>query len=539
MAAPLTQASDSPRLDDYLRPILGRIWLIVSILVVVTIATYGYYKRQSPVYAASTQVFLGISDPLQTGGTAGTDRNLENQARLFTTTEVLSRVVKTLNYPGSPQALVHNVTITPSTGSDIITIAARFGDPSGAARLANAFAEAFISTGSAQQQKQIAQAVQALRSQLRDISASQSTASDRLVIITRLHQLQLAQQTGAGSATQVDPASPNAAAISPKPIRNAMFAFALALITSLGLAFGLERFDRRIKRVVDAAELYDLPILTVVPHADGINRVADGLPALSPTVKEAFHQLRTNLQLSSLDCPPRKILVTSGLPREGKSTVVRNLAIVLREWGQSVAVVDADLRNPSLSKLFNVEPEHGLTDVLTGDCSLTDAMTAVPVEALGLATLAKIYAKAADSGRAPAGRPLEQADAAPHGITMIGPGPRPANPAAVLSAAATQEALDELLLTHDIVLIDSPPLLPVSDAMSLLSTVDAVVLVSRLSVTTKDSARRTTEVIARVADATVAGVVVNDLSGLEGMGYGYGYGNGYGGEYGSRESDPR
>uniref|UniRef100_UPI003983A2D5 P-loop NTPase n=1 Tax=Gaiella sp. TaxID=2663207 RepID=UPI003983A2D5 len=461
----------------------------------------------------------------------GTDRNIENQARLFTTAEVLTRVAKAVAYKGSPEALAGNVTITPSKGSDVITITTRFGDPRGAARLANAFAEAFIGAGSGKQQKQISQTIAGLQEQLRAIPVRQATEGDRLSIASRIRQLQLAQQTAVGTATQVGRASAPGAAISPKPVRNAIFAFALALIASLGLVFGLERFDRRIKRVEDASEFYALPVLAVVPHADHINHIVDGLPALSPSVKEAFHQLRTNLTLASLDQPARKILVTSGVPGEGKSTVVRNLAIVFREWGQRVAVVDADLRNPSLGKLFNVEPGRGLTDVLTGDCTLREAMTAVPVEALGLGTLEKIHAHSGGSGRSLEGADLEKADSTPSGITLIGPGPRPANPPAVLSADATRDALNDLLATHDIVLIDSPPLLAVTDAIPLLSDADSVILVSRLAVTTKDSARRTSEIISRVPDCEVAGVVVNDLSASVRLGYGYGDSYGYGGDY--------
>ena len=160
-------------------------------------------------------------------------------------------------------------------------------------------------------------------------------------------------------------------------------------------------------------------------------------------------------------------------------------------------------------------------------------MMAVPVEALGLGTLQRIYANTGRAAAAHGGARLQAVDTAPSTITLLGPGPRPANPPAVLLAAATQVAFDEILQTHDIVLIDTPPLLAVSDAMSLLADVDAVILVSRLAVTTRDSARRTAEVIARVPNARVAGIVVNDLSGLAGMEYGYGYG--YGGEYGSRK----
>jgi Mrp family chromosome partitioning ATPase/capsular polysaccharide biosynthesis protein len=532
MEAAHLQPSDSPRLNDYLRPILGRAWLIIGIVVVVTAATYVYYHRQPPIYAASTQIYLGSDgDPLNNGVTSGTDRNIENQARLFSSAAVLSRVAKDVGYQGSPQGLLGSVAITPTKGSDLIGISARLGDPVKAAHLANAFADAFITAGKSSLQRQIAASIKGLRAQLRSIPNNPDNDETRLTLNGQLHQLQLAQETSSSTASQVGRATAPGAPVAPRPARNAIFAFALSLIAALGLAFGLERFDRRIKRVEDAAEFYDLPILTVVPHSDDIEHMANGMPSVSGNVKESFHQLRANLRLSSPDRPPRKILVTSGLPGEGKSTVVRNLAITFREWGQRVAVVDADLRNPSLNKIFNAESDRGLTDILTGDCALRDAMMLVSVEALGLGTLERIHANA---GRAavPA-RKLQRIDPAATTVTLIGPGPRPANPPAVLLAAATRNTFDEILQSHDIVLIDTPPLLAVSDTMSLLADVDAVILVTRLEVTTQDSARRTAEVIARVPGARVAGIVVNDLSGLAGMDYGYGYG--YGAPYGSQK----
>ena len=525
--------ADTPRLADYLRPILGRIWLIVAILVVVTTATYAYYQRQAPSYEATTQVFLGSEgDPLANGVTSGSDRNIENQAQLFSSAEVLARVARTVNYNGAPRDLLERATITPTKGSDVIVVKARAGEPQAAARLANAFADAFIGVGSAKQQAQLEKTIRGLRSQLDDIPNRPDNENDRLSISSRLRQLQLARRTASAPATQVGRASAPDSPVAPKPARNAIFAFALALIASVGLAFGLERFDRRVRRVEDAEALYELPILAVVPHSDDINHMVGQIAGVSPTVKESFHQLRANLRLSALDQPPRKILVTSGLPGEGKSTVVRNLAIVFREWGQRVAVVDADLRNPNLGRLFGVQPERGLTDLLTGDSTLLEAMTIVPVEALGLGMLERIYAHSAGAQPERGRATTQRSESAPSTITLIGPGPRPASPPAVLSAAATQHAFDEILKTHDIVLIDSPPLLAVSDTTALLPEVDAVVLVSRLTVTTKDSARRTTELIARVRGTRVAGLVVNDLSKLAGIEYGYGYG----GEYGSSRS---
>jgi Mrp family chromosome partitioning ATPase len=252
--------------------------------------------------------------------------------------------------------------------------------------------------------------------------------------------------------------------------------------------------------------------------------------------KESFRALRTNLLLR--EHPLRTILVVSAVPGEGKSTIVRNLAIAYREEGQRVAVIDGDLRNPSLSGLFGVHNGPGLIDVLTGGATLDEAMEEVPVHAEGLETVAKLRqamsrrrelsadaagrqgrrsgVATATASDAPSGNGVPTANGngtgkpdGPGWLSVLSTGPRPANPVSVIGSSRFHSLLDEIAAHHDVVLIDSSPMLSVSDVVPLLHLVDGVIVASRLSLTTRGAAAKLKESIARVPGAEVVGVAVN------------------------------
>jgi Mrp family chromosome partitioning ATPase len=308
--------------------------------------------------------------------------------------------------------------------------------------------------------------------------------------------------------------------VAPHPVRATLLAFVLALIGAIGLAYGLEALDRRPKRLEEFAPLYGMPILAVLPHSDEGTFRDDGRAALSAAFKEPLRQLRTNIQLASLDRPLKRILVTSALAGEGKSTVVRNLAIVLREGGLRVAVVDSDLRRPMLARLFDQPSQPGLTDVLMGRQHLHDALVSVPVQVRGLATLAQIGAIPAELTNH-GGDVNGGSDGA--AISLLAAGPAPPDPQPVLAAERTRLLFEDVGADHDIVLIDSPPLLHVTDAVALASWADAVIVVARMGQVTRDNAHRLSEVLGTVRGAHPIGIVLNDVPQAEGVAYGYAY----------------
>lgn len=328
-------------------------------------------------------------------------------------------------------------------------------------------------------------------------------------------------------AQQADPAQTPTSPTSPKPVRNALFAFLLSLVGAVALAYGLERFNRRLTNPEELEAAYGEPLLAVLPHVDKPAPMLDGSSALSAEFREPFRVLRTNVELASIDAPPRTIVVSSAMPGEGKSTVVRNLALAFHESGKRVAAVDLDLRHPALAALFGVPVGRGLTDVLRRDAKLEDVMLEIGA---GIPALDELIET---NGATPNGGNGHHASAARAGVTLLLGGATPANPPAVLASHRVAEILDELRDRYDIVLIDSAPVLAVSDTVPLLRYADAALFVGRLGVTTRDTAKRVTDFLARVPDVTTLGVIANDLSRREAGAYGYGYG------YGSSGKEPK
>jgi Mrp family chromosome partitioning ATPase len=222
--------------------------------------------------------------------------------------------------------------------------------------------------------------------------------------------------------------------------------------------------------------------------------------------REAFRTLLTNIQCTSLDRPPRTVLVTSALPGEGKSTVVRNLALASRDSGLRVAVVESDLRAPTLATMFRIQPAPGLMNVLSGGVDLGDALQRVTAVAPAATDVESATLTAAHNGDS----------SVPDGsISVLTSGSLTANPPAVLATARVSSLFDQIAAEYDLTLIDSSPLLTVSDSVPLLSRADATILVARVGLATVPVVRRVTEILQRHPRANILGVVANDVPAKE------------------------
>lgn len=313
---------------------------------------------------------------------------------------------------------------------------------------------------------------------------------------------------------EVDIARTPAAPSEPNIPRNLGFAFMLGLSSGIGLAFLLEGMDNTVRTPEQAQEISGLPSLGMIPLGsknNSDNALKQGLIVASSKeavelitqsrpqsqMAESYRALRTSLLLTSLGAPPKTILVTSALPREGKSTTSINTAIVLAQKGVRVLLIDADLRRPSVHKTLGMGPRVGLSNVLTGGATLQQATLRSPV-------LPNLYVL-------PAGTP-------------------PPNPAELMASAQMIELLASLRDQYDHVVVDTPPTLSVTDAVVLSPRADAVVLVIRSSQTTKPALRRARDILAQV-NARVAGVLLNAVN-LDSPDYYYYYE--YQGKYGDR-----
>jgi Mrp family chromosome partitioning ATPase/capsular polysaccharide biosynthesis protein len=522
MTSPRTNSSPQPETTDfrdYVRPIWAHKFMILVLVAAVTAGTYWYYNRQPRVYQSSTQVFVGTTDS-SAAPELGDDRVLVNQAQLLRTPKVAARVAKDIGFKGDPSALLGAISVTPTTGSDFLLLTGTAGDPNFAALVANGFAEAFIHARSDDAANANNEKIATLTTQLEQTT----DRTLRKAIQSRINDVRLdAITSNGGEASQVTPAVPNGLPLSPHPRRNAIFGFALSLLLGVIGAFGLERVNRKIRSPEEAERAFGLPIIASVRRARDIAPRIEDKAAISDTIRETFRFLRSNLELSAADGEIGTLLVTSGIGGEGKSTVVRNLALVYAEAGLRVAIVEADFRRPSLATTLGAHPGPGLSNVLIGIDPLNEvvqrietyvptppvsAASEVPHSAVVTATAVLPRSEGTGVRNGNGSRPKTDGR-----LDIVTSGPRASDPPALFSSADFRAVLDRLARDHDLVIIDSPPLIPVSDSLPLLSVADATVLVCRVGKTSVDDAEHTLELVSRTPGARVLGLVVNDVEG--------------------------
>ena len=530
-----TQEPQTPDIRDYLRPIWRRRWLIVVVVFAATVLTYKHSSGTPKTYGAATTLYVQASPlaaALGTGTSSNPDRYVKDQSALITTPAIAQVAAQLLHFPGNPNALLAGTTATPDVGSDFIQISAISSTPAAAAAIANAFAQGFISLQSSQINQQARQALKA-----DEQAVSGLTGADQLSMLQQIHQLQAIEAQPSSGITQTQPAYADGAPTSTSPKRSAAFAFFLSLVFCVGLAYALERLDRRLRRVEDLQRACGHPVVGEIFREAQPAPMRAGRPALPDQLREPFRALRRNIDLAGLDKPLKTILITSAVSGEGKSTVVRNLALAYREAGQRVAVIECDLRNPTLGRLLGVDPTVGVADLLTGRASIARALEQVPVYLPGLPVSASMQEgpdaadqldsrSASDRLKLASTRKLAGSMAAldhgfngdratgfddPGALAVVASGLGHHDDPAVLNGHKVRKILEAIAADYDVVLIDAPGLLSVSDAMPLVPAVDGMLIVSRLGKTTTQAARRLTNTIERIPGANVIGVVANGV----------------------------
>jgi polysaccharide biosynthesis transport protein len=457
--------------------------------------------------------------------TPPTSQEMQDISTLFTaqsiTASVYHRLGLALDSPNSVN--VAPLTASNTANTSFVSVQATSRSAALAARLANTYVSVFLGSrrsAEAAAAKVAAEAAQASLSALANIPIN---AAERQALLLEISQFRTIELDPSAGAQQINPALAPIAASSPKPIRDALFGGFVGLLFALGLAFGLELLDRRLVRVAALESIYGRPILAVLPNVSDPAPLVAGDAVVPPQLLEPVRGLRLNLRLAGGETPPRSVLIASGFPGEGKSTVSRDLALVCADAGERVLLIDADLRRPTIAWLCGIDPEAGLTDVLSGKVRLAAAV--LPVPRPGSTPTASRGARRARSAGTVA---------SPGGVDLLAHGELLTNPAPLLASAAMKGMLAAAARSYDVIILDSAPILAVTDTVPLLGMVDATVLIARLELATRDAAERVREVIGRVPNANFVGVVANGtrdafLDERHGSYYGdygaYGYGD--------------
>ena len=308
----------------------------------------------------------------------------------------------------------------------------------------------------------------------------------------RIKDLNLNEDVGSLTISPLETAKPGFAPVRPLPSKSLGMGLVAGLLLGGGLAFLLDTIDTRLRSADEISSVLDLPILGSVPHMAARGGISERgkLVQSKPrsAVSEAYRTIRTAIYFGASDMASAKcILLTSPAPGDGKSTCVSNLAIAAAQAGRRVLLIDADCRRPNQHKIFGLAEGPGLSGVLMGELTLAQAVQTCGIERL----------------------------------SILPCGSLPHNPAELLDSQALVDLLQQASSNFDQILIDSPPIVPVTDARILAATCDITVLVIKADSAKRRLVEHTRDALASVG-ANLIGVIVNDVpSGRNGYGYDY------------------
>lgn len=451
-------------LNDYLR-IARAYWVGIAAFILLGVAAGALWTVLQPkVYTAETSGYVAAQGATDLGTSMVGDQLAQSKVRSYldigSWRSVAEYSIDQLGLDTQPERLVDQVRVTNPTGTVILQVAASAPSPEAARDLAEAWLRGIIL-------------------QVEKIESADGHTPPVTVI------------PGDSARLPTTPSSPNARL-------NLALGALVGLLAAAGYAVVRDRMDRRIRSAEGVENVTGLSVVGSLPIEPKLAKGPQLMPAPGTTgargdwaaLTETFRGLRTNLQYMSVDDPPRAIVVTSPLPGEGKSFTAANLAITIAASGQQVVLIDGDLRRPRIAALFGLPEGAGLSDVLAGRAEVSELLQ-----------------PAHDTGN----------------LMVLGAGPIPPNPSEILGSERMRNLVRELSASA-LVIIDSPPLLPVTDAAVLTTRADGALVVVSTGKTTYEVLDRALDLLEK-AKAHPLGLVLNRVpisgSGVAHFGYQY------------------
>jgi polysaccharide biosynthesis transport protein len=474
-----------------------RVAILLAVLVIVGFSMVISSSR-STVYRATAEVLVqtgGVEVALDPGTRPRTDpeRLVETELRILASPAVKDAVRIALGE-------VPEVSAHPAGDADVIAIDAEAGGAERAATIANAYADAYVSVRRQQTDDaasaattEIQKRVQELQSQIDVVqgAARDPLTAQQAALREQLGRLQLLRAVKSGAAQVVTSAAMPTSPVAPRPGHTGLVAGFFGLLLAVAVAALLEKMDDSLRTKDQLQRVAGVPVVGTIPTVGNFGSSRPTVVSLttprSPAT-EAYRTLRTAVQFLPLD-GVTMIQVTSPTAGDGKTTTLANLGVALARAGQQVALVCCDLRRPKLHEFFGMTNDIGFTSVLLGKVPLSAALQQVP-----------------DQDR----------------LYVLASGPLPPNPSELLSSRRAREVLGSLRAEADVVLIDSPPVLPVSDAMIIAGLVDITLLVCAADRTSTRDVIRAVEQLRQV-EAPLVGAILNGAGAESAYGGKYGY----------------
>jgi capsular exopolysaccharide synthesis family protein len=498
----MTEFGTEPTFRSYVHILRRRKWWAASITVLALAASLGYAFHAHKQYSATAQLLVQPSiDPGGIGVVQEvpvTQTDVETELQLVTSAPVQQAVRARL---GSAPA----VSAAEVGQTNVIAITATSRVPAQAALIANLYATDFVQYRQSVAASSLAAAEAQLRSQISSLSRQISSlgnaagsaeatalANQQAVLKEQLAQMQVSGSVDTGDVVLVTPAQTPVSPSSPKPAQDALLGLAAGLALGLGAAFLRESLDDRLTSKEAAEHASGAPVLAMTPLVTSWRRRKPVLVTITEPASpaaESYRSLRTSLQFARQGQQLRTLMLTSPGINEGKTSTLANLGVVFAQAGERTVLVSADLRRPRIGHFFGLDEHTGLTSVLLGQQTLEQAL--LPVPGFGQ-------------------------------LTLLPAGPIPPNPAELLNSARLQDILTRLRHHYDLVLIDSPPILPVTDPAILARYADATLILAAAGQTSRADLRRAAEKLDQ-AGAKILGTVLNKVTKHTERNYGYTY----------------
>jgi polysaccharide biosynthesis transport protein len=467
----------APDLQDALAVLWLRKWSILAIAFLVLGVALFVSSRQTPIYESQSRILVTPVENVGADSAVLSTPNLATESELVSSVAVAQIVATNLNLSGRPQALLDNLSVDNPADTDILNVAYRDPSPQQAQRISMGFAEGYLQFREETATRAILKSAEGIQAEIAVLTTQLQTIERRLegmspsdparvgleaqasllrsnILDRQLAQAALPREVTVGRIIQ--PAALPSSPISPNRLVNGAFGLIAGLAIGVGLAFLSDRLSERL-RSSEAIEVnLEAPVLGAIPRVPAWRHRKEAF--LVSTVQwrspasEAYRILRTNVLSAASALGVKSIVITSAYSGEGKSTTAANLGVVLARAGKHVTLVSADLRRPRLHEFFNRDEHMGLIDVLAGRTTLDRALQEVILPTHGFDTSSAT-------------------------LRLLPSGSVADDPGELLTSRTMARVLKEIETLSDIVLIDVPPVLPVTDALVVAEVTKNVLLV--------------------------------------------------------------
>jgi polysaccharide biosynthesis transport protein len=472
-----------------LRTLRRRWWIVILTTAILAGAAAGFAYLTRDTYKSTAQLLfdqtigpqlnaLGLNPPFNNA-----DRLAGDDQAIVGSQQVAELTAGRLGSGTTADWVQNHVSVSGTKTSDVVSVVATEKSPKKAAHLANVYAGAAVEIAQNIQSTRARAVMQDLAGQLAALSPALRRGVTGQQLRNRIATLHAISANGTGTPQIIQPGyvPSHRSGNLPETIGLGVL---FGLLLGVALALLREQADRRLRHAEDVSAAFEAPVLATIPRVRALERHVP-FGSLPPDVADAFFMLQSNLRYGRHSVPSRSLLITSAKARQGKTTVAWNLAGAAASAGLTVAVIDADLRRSSLAADYGLRSFPGLTEVLRGDVSAFHAVQRVSVPL--------------DNG-------AENGDS--RRVDVLIAGSRPPDPSALIQSPLMADVIDEFRDRYDMVIVDTPPIAHVADAISVLRHVDGVLVVASVHSIKGPEAMRLREQLNSL-DARVFGVVAN------------------------------